>query len=136
MNRLFVKFLIVILGFFPLSYIQAETSNYQKEFIDKVDLPKGFLWGTAVSEFQVSGAENCPDSQWADWESRGAPYIKTGDSSGKSADHWNRYREDIQMMQDMGLNSFRFSIEWSAIEPREGAINEAALDHYKDVFDA
>jgi beta-glucosidase len=135
-KKALAKCLILLVGFFQLFYIQGAFGGYQENSSEKLDLPSQFLWGTAVSEFQVSGAENCPNAQWANWESKGSPYIKTGDRTGKSADHWNRYREDIQIMKDMGVNSFRFSIEWSAIEPEEGVINEAALDHYMDVFDA
>jgi beta-glucosidase len=133
---LIAKCLILLMGFFHVSALQAAAGGYEEKPIEEVAFPREFLWGTAVSEFQVSGAENAPHSQWANWESRGAPYIKSGDRSGKSSDHWNRYREDIELMKEMGLNSFRFSIEWSAIEPEEGVLSQDAIDHYKDVFDA
>lgn len=96
----------------------------------KVVFPKTFRWGAAICEYQNSGANQCPDNNWAVWE-QGKGNIKHEQKSGVSCDHWNRYPEDIKLMQDLGLNSFRFSVEWSKIEPKRGVLDQAALDHYK-----
>jgi len=102
--------------------------------------PQDFKWGVATSEFQNSGAQTLPNSNWAHFEKQTNWFCNTpiacNDQSGKSVDHWHRYKEDIQLMKTLGLNSFRFSIDWSAIEPEMGTINEDALKHYDDVCDA
>lgn len=92
---------------------------------------KNFLWGSAVSEYQVSGALYCPHSQWAQWEKKKGA-IREGDRSGASADHAFRFEEDITLMQELGLNSFRFSIEWSSVEPVEGQFNRQILAEYRN----
>ena len=51
--------------------------------------------------------------------------------SGDAADSYHRYREDMALLADAGLNTYRFSIEWARIEPEEGWISRAAIDHYR-----
>jgi beta-glucosidase len=88
-----------------------------------------FLWGAATSAHQAEG--NCTNNTWSRWEAEG----HCEEPSGTACDHWNRYKEDIQLLKKAGLNAYRFSIEWSKIEPREGEFDEAALKHYEDVCD-
>jgi beta-glucosidase len=88
-----------------------------------------FLWGTATSSHQVEG-DNEHNDWWA-WEHQDR--IEGGVRSGKATDHWNRYREDLKLAAEIGLNTYRFSVEWSRIEPREGEWNEAALDWYVEL---
>ncbi|MCA9661557.1 MAG: glycoside hydrolase family 1 protein [Myxococcales bacterium] len=112
--------------------------------IDAADLafarafPENFLWGVATSAHQVEGG--CDNNQWSRWErSRGpdgAPRIKHGDVSGAACEHWARYPEDIARMRALGVDAYRFSVEWSKIEPREGDYNDAAIAHYHAVIDA
>jgi beta-glucosidase len=96
--------------------------------------PETFLWGAALSEYQNSGALNCPDSNWAHWEAtrfkNGKPHIVHNQKSGKADDFWHSYAADIKLMLKVGINSLRFSIEWSVIEPQEGQFNEQALQYY------
>lgn len=114
-----------------------------------------FLWGAATSAHQVEGNQ---ENNWSRWEKTHAPEwmrravrmyrnlphwdrIKTEvqDSenyiSGTAADHYHRYREDFELLKSFGLNSYRFSIEWSRIEPRKGVFNADALRHYRDVLE-
>lgn len=103
-------------------------------------MPKLFKWGASISEYQNSGAFHCADSNWTRWEKsthpNGISRIKNGDASGCSADFWNRYAHDIELMKQLKLNSFRFSIAWERIEPQEGIFDEEALKHYDQVIDA
>lgn len=96
-----------------------------------------FFWGTATSAHQVEG--NCTNNNWFEFESAvdnlGAPRILDGQRAGLACDHWNRYREDIALMKSLSLNAYRFSVEWSKIEPEEGRFDEDALGHYCDVVD-
>lgn len=67
----------------------------------------------------------------------GACMIDRCQKAGIADNHWNLYREDINLMkEDLFLSSYRFSIEWSKIEPEEGFINQTAVQHYHDVIDA
>ena len=104
---------------------------------DSLRFGKDFLWGSSTSAYQVEG--NCTNNNWYLFESatdeQGRPRIAGGQKCGLAADHWNRYREDIQLLKALHLNAYRFSVEWSKIEPAEGVFADTALDHYERVVD-
>src|SRR5205807_7461196 len=89
--------------------------------------PEGFVWGTATAAHQVDGANW--NNDWWEWEHD--PSSPCVESSGDACDHWHRYPDDIRMLADLGFGSYRFSLEWSRIEPEEGEFSRAALDHYR-----
>ena len=84
--------------------------------------------GTATSEYQYSGKTNCPNNQWAKWEE----HLPPEKQSGKAWDLWNRPAECVQILKDLNMTSFRFSVEWSKIQPEPGVIDHVALQHYVD----
>ena len=90
-----------------------------------------FLWGAGTSAHQVEGGNNRND--WWDWEQLPGK-IRNGDRSGAACRHWERYEEDLDLMRSMGLDAYRFSLEWSRIEPEQGRYDEAAIDHYRNVL--
>lgn len=119
--------------------------------------PKGFLWGASTASHQVEGYNH---NQWSVWELQNArqlaqnadkepkggillselenwPEIRAQAKdpanyiSGKAVEHYLRYREDFDIAKKLNLNSFRFTLEWSRIEPKEGVWDEAAIEHYK-----
>jgi beta-glucosidase len=92
-------------------------------------LPKGFLWGTATSSHQIEGGNR---NDWTRFEA--APgTIEGGDTSAVALDHWNRMAEDVALMKAIKASAYRFSIEWSRLEPQESAWNEAAWVRYQDL---
>jgi beta-glucosidase len=90
----------------------------------------GFLWGAATSSHQIEGYNDKND--WWAWEAEGN--VEGGVRSGPATDHWNRFREDIRLAADLGLNAYRFSIEWSRIEPEEGRWDLTAIDWYRELL--
>lgn len=88
--------------------------------------PSDFGWGVATSAHQVEG--NCSNNDWAAWEKN---HCKA--KTGSACDHWNRYKEDIQLIKDNKFDTYRLSIEWSKVEPKPGHFDEKALEHYEDV---
>jgi len=92
-----------------------------------ITFPEGFLWGTATAAHQVEGG-NWNNDWWA-WEHTPGTGVK--EPSGDACDHWHRYPEDIALLADLGFNAYRFSLEWSRIEPEEGEWSRASLDHYR-----
>ena len=95
-------------------------------------LPDGFLWGVAGAAHQIEGG-NWNNDWWA-WEHN--PNSGCTEVSGDCCDSVNRYPEDIALVRDLGFGSYRFSIEWSRIEPEDGEFSIAALDYYRRMLAA
>ena len=117
----------------------------------KLQFPKRFLWGAATAAHQVEGNNH---NQWSVWELENAktkaaqseyqfhdldnwPAIKSAAKhpdnyvSGALANHYDTYEQDFDLLKKMHMNAYRFSVEWSRIEPEEGVWDPAAIDHYK-----
>ncbi len=88
-----------------------------------------FLWGAATSAYQVEGGNE--DNDWYDWER--TPGSGVAEPAGPACDHVHRYAEDVDLLARIGLNCYRFSIEWSRVEPREGEFSERWLRHYRSM---
>jgi beta-glucosidase len=94
--------------------------------------PEGFRWGTATAAHQIEGGNW--NNDWWDWEhTAGSGCVE---SSGDGCDSWNRWPEDVALCAELGFDNYRFSIEWSRIEPEEGEFSIAAVDHYRRECDA
>ena len=85
---------------------------------ETIQFPKDFLWGSAVSAHQVEGNNRFND--WWAWEEAG--HVKT--RSGPACNHYRRFEEDLGLAHYLNHNTFRFSLEWSRIEPKEGTWND------------
>ncbi len=121
----------------------------------KKTFPKNFLWGASTAAHQVEGGNH---NQWSVWELENAAKM-AGEAekmlawrwkapaweevkkqaldpdnyvSGSGVEHYTRYKHDFDLLKKLSLNSFRFSVEWSRIEPEEGQWNQEAIDHYKN----
>lgn len=91
--------------------------------------PQGFLWGASTSAMQVEGG--IENNDWAE-----AARLGKTPPLGLACDHYRRYEEDLDIAKSIGLNAFRFSVEWARIEPEEGKFDEKELEHYKKVVKA
>ncbi len=90
-----------------------------------------FLWGAGTSAHQTEGGNDRND--WWDWEQLPGK-IRNGDRSGTACMSWDRYEEDLELLESMSLGAYRFSVEWSRIEPEQGRYDEKALEHYRQVL--
>jgi beta-glucosidase len=98
----------------------------------RFNFPRGFLWGTSSSAYQVEG--NNKNNQWYEWEQE-AGRIADGGTCGLACDWWGgRWREDFERAVEGGQNALRFSIEWSRIQPAPDRWDEQALDTYIDML--
>ncbi len=118
--------------------------------------PEGFLWGASTSSYQVEGGNH---NQWSLWEEQHATGLAASALarqhwlpvweeikdqaqdpnnyiSGNAVEHYQRYEEDFNIAKKLNLNTLRFGIEWSRIEPEQGQWNEAAIEHYKQYIAA
>ena len=94
--------------------------------------PADFVWGAATAAHQVEGG-NWNSDCWALESAKPSFFVE---HSGVACDQFARYGDDLAILAGLGLNAYRFSIEWARIEPEEGAFSPQALDHYKRVIDA
>jgi beta-glucosidase len=99
---------------------------------DERRFPADFRWGAATAAHQVEGDNTTSD--WWEWEHR--PGTPVREPSGRACEHYTRYTDDIRLLAHLGLNTYRFSVEWARVEPEEGRFDDAALDHYRAVTDA
>ncbi|MGW1785353.1 glycoside hydrolase family 1 protein [Streptomyces sp. NPDC002143] len=93
------------------------------------ELIPGFLWGASTAPHQIEG--NNVNSDW--WAHE--PHMPGMARSGDAIDSYHRYPEDMRLLADAGLNSYRFGIEWARIEPYEGHVSLAELAHYRRMID-
>ncbi|MBI1683632.1 glycoside hydrolase family 1 protein [Caulobacter hibisci] len=93
------------------------------------DFPKGFLWGAATAGHQVEG-NNVNSDTWLLEQLKPSPFMEP---SGDACDHYHRYEADIALLAKLGLNTYRFSLEWARIEPAKGQFSAAELEHYRRV---
>src|SRR6478672_5310357 len=89
--------------------------------------PEGFHWGAATAAHQIEG--NNINNDW--WAREHTPGSGIPEPSGDACDSYHRYREDMALLAEAGLNTYRFSLEWSRIEPEAGFVSRAAIDHYR-----
>ncbi len=96
-----------------------------------IQTPKDFIWGTATAAHQVEG-NNTKSDYWLLENTKDTIFVEP---SGIACDQFNRYREDIDIMAENSIQSYRMSIEWARIETAEGEYSQDAIDHYKKVLD-
>src|SRR6201988_223199 len=115
---------------------QARKSNPNRQV--QATFPRGFLWGTATSSYQIEGAVNEDGRGPSIWESvcRKPEAIADRSNGDTATDHSHRYKEDIQLMKALGTKAYRFSIAWPRVFPEgTGAANPKGLDFYKRLVD-
>ncbi|MEO5499737.1 MAG: family 1 glycosylhydrolase [Candidatus Saccharimonadales bacterium] len=123
-----------------------------KKIETELKFPKRFYWGASTSAHQIEGSNH---NNWSVWELENAKSLaksaewKMSDLpawasvrkqatdpdnyvSGIAVDHYQRYELDLALAEKLNLNAFRFSIEWSRIEPEEGVWSREAIDHYRE----
>ena len=97
-----------------------------------------FIWGTATSAYQIEGnvsADGKGESIWDVW-TRQRQNVRSGHNGDVACDHYNRYREDIQIMKKIGLKAYRFSISWTRVMPEGiGRVNPKGLEFYNRLVD-
>jgi beta-glucosidase len=97
--------------------------------VPELTFPDGFLWGAATAAHQIEGGN--VNNDW--WVFEHDPTSGCAAPSGDACDSFHRYPEDIALLAGLGFSVYRFSLEWSRIEPEEGEFSRAALDHYRRV---
>ena len=100
--------------------------------------PSGFVWGAATAAYQVEGAAGEDGRGVSIWDTfaRTPGRVRNGDTGDVAADHYRRWRDDVKLMRDLGLEAYRFSISWPRVQPDgAGATNQRGLDFYSALVD-
>lgn len=99
--------------------------------------PDGFLLGAAAAAYQIEGAaheDGRTDSIW-DAFSRVPGAVVNADNGDVACDHYHRYRDDVALMRELGLNAYRFSTSWARVRPDGGPVNPKGVDFYSRLVD-
>jgi beta-glucosidase len=104
----------------------------------RYNFPENFLWGCAAASYQIEGARDADGKGRSIWdtlcERPGA--IKNGDSGQFACDHYNRWEEDLDIIKNLGIGAYRFSISWPRVFPQgRGSVNAKGLDFYDRLVD-
>jgi beta-glucosidase len=99
--------------------------------------PGGFLFGAATAAFQIEGAALQDGRTASIWDAfcRVPGAIVGGDHGDVACDHYHRYRDDVALLKDLGLDTYRFSVSWARVRPDGGPLNRKGLDFYERLVD-
>lgn len=128
------------LAWLPASFLapEVEAQEMPASSFAARSFPEGFLWGSATASYQVEGAVHEDGRGTTVWDTFSHTPGKThnGDTGDVADDFYHRYGRDVQLMKEMGLTSFRFSVAWSRIFPNgTGTPNAKGLDFYQRLVD-
>ena len=118
---------------------QPPTATVASDSQNVAEFPPGFLWGAATAAYQVEGAWNEDGRGESIWDrfAHQPGNIKNGDTGDVACDSYRRYPDDIALLKQLNLKSYRFSIAWPRVQPLgRGATNPKGLDYYKRLTDA
>uniref|UniRef100_A0A7N1A0M9 Beta-glucosidase n=1 Tax=Kalanchoe fedtschenkoi TaxID=63787 RepID=A0A7N1A0M9_KALFE len=100
------------------------------------DFPAGFVFGAGSSAYQVEGAAKEGGRTPSIWDTFADAGFSPGGNGDISADQYHRYKEDVQLMLDLGIDAYRLSISWSRLIPNgRGAVNPVGLNYYNNLID-
>jgi beta-glucosidase len=109
---------------------ERQMSSYQ--------FPSDFAWGAATAAYQIEGAVSADGRKSSVWDTFSAipGRVLNGDTGAVACDHYHRYKEDVQLMANLGIKHYRFSLSWPRILPDgRGKVNQAGIDFYQRLVD-
>jgi beta-glucosidase len=115
--------------------VSTSDSNHQNPIRP---FPPGFLWGTATASYQIEGATDVDDRGPSIWDtfSRTPGAVWNGDTGDVACDHYHRMDEDLDLLGELGVGAYRFSVAWPRVQPTgKGPANQSGLDFYRRLVD-
>ncbi|KAE8037055.1 hypothetical protein FH972_009680 [Carpinus fangiana] len=128
--------LLVLLG----SLSSSTSTHYSTASLNRSSFPAGFIFGMASSSYQYEGAAKEGGRGPSIWDTYTHKYpgrIKDGSNGDVAADQYHHYKEDVGIMQKMGLDAYRFSISWSRVLPKgklSGGVNSEGIKYYNNLI--
>ncbi len=117
----------------------ARTWSEPRRGLPMPRFPRDFIWGVSASAYQIEGAVHEDGRGQSIWDTfcLEPGRIANSDNADAACDHYHRYREDVELIHQLGVQAYRFSISWPRIQPTgAGAPNEKGLDFYSRLIDA
>lgn len=134
----YLCFLLFLCFFSAHSVVRNCSGEEEEEDINRSQFPDGFLFGTATSSYQIEGAYLEDGKMLNNWDVFNHRQGSVNGENGDVADdHYHRYLEDIDILNSLGVNSYRFSISWARILPRGrfGRVNPSGISFYNKILD-
>jgi beta-glucosidase len=106
--------------------------------MSRISFPRDFLFGAATASYQIEGAWNEDGKGESIWDrfAHTPGKIERGETGDVACDHYHRHKEDVRLMQEIGLDAYRFSIAWTRIFPQgKGKVNRKGIDFYNRLVD-
>jgi len=102
-----------------------------------VRFPPGFVWGVSTAAFQIEGSTAADGRRPSIWDAFSARpgMVANGDSGEPAADHYRRMADDVELMAELGVRAYRFSVAWPRVRPDGAGVNHAGLDFYQRLVD-
>ncbi len=101
--------------------------DWNKLDLDDLRFPKDFGWGVATASHQIEGNNH---NNWSEFEKNNGL-----EESGIACDHWNRWNQDFELIKELGVGHYRFSIEWSRIQPTKDVWDDLIVKQYSEMVD-
>jgi len=102
------------------------------------DFPNEFLWGVSTSAYQIEGAPGAGGKGESIWDrfTHQPGNVTDGTTGDVATDHYNRFAEDVELLQGLGVDAYRFSVSWPRLMPDgRGKLNPAGADFYDRLLD-
>ncbi|XP_047325323.1 beta-glucosidase 13-like [Impatiens glandulifera] len=140
-QSLVLPLLLLLLAFSSLVSCQLDSlPSYDLTSLNRSSFPEGFVFGAATAAYQYEGAAFEAGKGLSIWDTftHEQPWkIPDGSNGDVALDSYKRYKEDLEILDSMGMDAYRMSIPWARILPNgslKGGKNEEAIQHYKDLF--
>jgi len=131
----FSSILSILILFTQCTLLPTTYWKWQNINTHNIQFPQSFEWGLTTLGYETEGYAKT--STWYAWENHinynGQPFTKT--RSGNATNHADNYKEDIQLMKEMGITTYCFSIDWSRVQPEQGRFDEETLQYYINLCD-
>ena len=98
--------------------------------------PKNFLWGAASAAAQIEGAWDEDGRTPSVWDTMSDWKVNKNENPHTACDHYHHWKEDVEIMKNLGLKAYRFSISWSRVIPEKGIVNPKGMEFYCNLIDA
>ncbi|MEN8181052.1 MAG: family 1 glycosylhydrolase, partial [Myxococcota bacterium] len=118
--------------------MSVRETHLQGDSMARIRFPEGFQWGSATASYQIEGAWNEDGKGESIWDrfAHSSGRIRNGDTGDRACDSYHRVEEDVALLREMNLTSYRFSISWPRIQPNgHGTVNAKGVDYYSRLVD-